>query len=157
MVTARHPRSEQRTVASDHRPYIVTSIERDRTPQIESRAVTEQVLGHILSHLPEAGRPTKDANLGVVAFAVDVGTRLDQQPNRLKIAIHCREMQWRGVVGKFAAVEIGTTRDEQTYNVVSVVQGGQMQRGGLVKPTTGQRIDEVRACIEPLPQCLNVS
>ncbi len=40
--------------------------------------MTEQVLGHVLAHLPEAGRPPKDADLGVVPFAIDVGTRLDQ-------------------------------------------------------------------------------
>src|SRR5262249_60432129 len=133
------------------------TIERDRTPQLERRPATEQILGNVLSHLPEAGRPTKDANPGVIPFALDVGTRIDQQPDRFQIAVHCREMKRRSVVGKFAAVEISTAHDEQTYSVVPVPQGGQMQRRGLLKPTTSQRIDEVRACIEPLPQRVNVS
>ena len=78
MMTAGHTRSEQRGLASDNGPHIVDFIERDGTPQIERRSVTEQVLGHVLAHLPEAGRPPKDADLGVVPFAIDVGTRLDQ-------------------------------------------------------------------------------
>ncbi len=112
MMTAGHTRSEQRGLASDHGPHIVDSIERDRSPQIERRSVTEQVLGHVLAHLPEAGRPAKDADLGVVPFAIDVGTRLDQQPDHLEIAVHRREMQRRRVVGKLAGVEIGTALDE---------------------------------------------
>ena len=40
MMTAGHPRGEQRRVAGDHRPHIVDFIERDRTPQIERRPMT---------------------------------------------------------------------------------------------------------------------
>src|SRR5262249_61689491 len=104
-------------------------------------------------HTPQPKPPTP----GAAPFAPDAAPRLDQQPDRLQIAVHCREMKRRSVVGKFAAVEISTARDEQTYSVVPVPQGGQMQRRGLLKPTTSQRIDEVRACIEPLPQRVNVS
>ena len=65
-------------------------------------------------------------------------------------------MQRRRVVGKLAGVEIGTALDEQTGGGMLVAQRGQMQRGGLRKATTGQRIDEVRACVEALPQRVNV-
>jgi hypothetical protein len=54
-------------------------------------------------------------------------------------------------------VEIGTARDEQTDSLVLVAQGRQMQRSGLWEATAGQRIDEVRACVEVLPQRVNVS
>ena len=69
----------------------------------------------------------------IVTFAVDIGARLDQQPDRLEIAMRRREMQRRGIVGELAAVEIGAALDQKADGGMLIAQSGQMQRRGLSK------------------------
>ena len=136
MMTAGHLRGEYLGVSREHPPHLVDFVERYRRPYVVRRPVADQVVGNVLAHLPEAGRPPKDADPGVVPSAIDVGTRLDQQPDHIEIAVHRREMQRRRVVWKLAGVEIGTALDEQMHSLVLVAKGRQVQRGGLWKATT---------------------
>jgi hypothetical protein len=56
-------------------------------------------------------------------------------------------MQRRGIVRKLAGVEIGTQRDKEAGRLVPVAEGGKVQRRGLGKAATRQRVDEIGACI----------
>jgi hypothetical protein len=157
MVMARHPRSEQRRVAGEHGPHVVRSVERNRAPQIERRAVGEQVLCHVLPYVAEAGRPAKDADLGVVPFALASAPAstsnliISRSPY---IAAKCSGAALSA--NSRASIEIGTALDQQTRSLVPVAQGRQVQRSGLWEAAAGQCIDEVRARVEPLPQGLDV-
>ena len=112
VLVARHPRGQQRAIRGHQSAQVIGSIERDRRPQVELRAAVEQIGGDLLAHIAEAGCPTEHAAPVIVAFAVDVGAGLDQQPNRLQIAMCCCKMQRGCIVRKVATVEIGTALDQ---------------------------------------------
>ena len=74
----------------------VDAIECDRRPQIEPGAVIEEIGRDVLSRTAlQAGRPAEHADLVVVAFALDVGAGLDEQPDRLQIAAGGGEVERR--------------------------------------------------------------
>ena len=104
--------------------------------------MVEQIGGDLLAHFAEAGCPAEHADLVIVAFAVDIGASLDQQPDRLQIAMGRREMQRRGIVRKVAAVEIGTALDQQARGGMLVAQNRQMQRRCL--------LESAAKCVDPL-------
>ncbi len=112
MLVASHPGGQQGAISGYHGAQVIGSIERNRRPQVELRAVVEQKGGDLPAHIAEAGCPAEHADPVIVAFAVDIGAGLDQQPDRLQIAMCRCEMQRRGVVRKVATVEIGTALDQ---------------------------------------------
>ena len=90
----------------------------------------------------ETGRPAQHADAIIVALAVDICAGFDQQPDRLQIAMHGREVERRGVVRKVAAVEPGAALDQKTDGVMLIAQCGQMQCRGLLKAAAAKRIDQ---------------
>ena len=109
--------------------------------------MVEQIAGDLLAHIDEAGCPAEHADPVIVAFAVDIGAGLDQQPDRLHIAMERREMQRRGVVRKVATVEIGAALDQQADGGMLVAQNRQMQRRGFFK-SAAECVDILRMCVE---------
>ena len=75
----------------------------------------------------------------IVASAVDIGAGLDQQPDRLQIAMCCREMQRRGVVRKVATVKIGTACSQEAAGGMLVAHSRQVQRRGWSNWTRSRR------------------
>ena len=152
VLVARHPGRKQCGISRDHGAHIVHAIERDGAPEIELRAVIEQVFGDVLPDLAKARGPTEHAKREVVALAVDVRAGLDQQLDCLEVAVHRCEVQRRGVVGKVAAVEIGTALDQQANGAVLIAQHRKVQRGGLLKVVAAKRIDQRGMSVETRAQ-----
>ena len=71
VLVAGHARGEQRRVARDEAAHLVGAVERNRGPEIEPRAVAQEILRHVLARAPEAGRPAEHADLVVIALAVE--------------------------------------------------------------------------------------
>jgi hypothetical protein len=78
VLVAGHPRAEKGRVTRDHAAHGFDAVERDRGPQIEPRPVIEEIGRDVLPHAAEAGRPAEDADLVIVALAVDVGAGLHE-------------------------------------------------------------------------------
>jgi hypothetical protein len=77
MLVASHSGGQQSAIPGHHGAQVIGSAERDRCPQVELRAVVEQIGGDLLAHIAEAGCPVEHADLVIVAFTVDIGVILD--------------------------------------------------------------------------------
>src|SRR5262245_13372829 len=138
---------EQGWLARNHLSSLVQPLECDRGPKVLLRTMRQQVSRHVLPEPSKAVCPPQHSDLVVVAFAVDVSARLDQQSDRFQIAVHRCEMKRRCVVRKVAAIEVGPTLDEQAQRRVLIAQGREMQRGRLLTPPC-HRVNELRMLIE---------
>jgi hypothetical protein len=147
MLVARHAQAEKGRLASGHHANVVGAVERDRGPKIELRAVGEEIRRHVLPHVPEACRPAEDADLVIVAFAIDVSARLDEQPDRLQIAVDGREVERRCVVREIARVEFGFALDEKADRGVLVAQNREVQCGCFLE-TAPHCVDELRVGVQ---------
>ena len=129
MLVAAHLRAQQRRVARHEAPDVVGAIERDRGPETELRALTQEIFGHVLAHAPKAGRPAEHADLVVVAFADDVGAGLDQHLDDLEVGGVGGEVQRVGVVAVVADAHVGAALQQQPHAGLPVAPSRHVERG----------------------------
>jgi hypothetical protein len=142
-------------VARDEAAHVIAAVERDRRPEIERGAVAQEILRHVLTHAPEAGGPAEHADLAVIALAVDVGARLDQQLDHVEVGNRCGEVKGAGVVGEVADAHVGAALEQQPHAVMPVGAGRAVQRRLLLEPAAagvdqiGMRVEQSAKIIRP--------
>src|SRR5262245_7893988 len=147
--------ASKRRLARDEVAQVLGAVERNRGPEIEPRAVSQEILRYVLAHTPEAGCPAEHADLVVVALAVDVGARLDQHLDHLEIRDGGGEVEWVGVVGEVADVDIGAALEQQLHAVMPAGAGRAVQRRLLLERATagvdqvGMRVEQSAKIIRP--------
>ena len=118
--------------------------------------MAQQILRDILAHAAEAGGPAEHAELVVITVADDVGARVDQHLDGLKVRGFDGEVKGVGVVAKIADPDVGATLQQQPHagplsvsrlRVAATVPGRLVQRR-LLLMISPARIDQVGMGVE---------